>query len=82
MSGLVRARGLKLELHKNTPPSKVRARKSPWIETIDNLVIVWYDSSGLVRARGLKLISASEGADGKLSGLVRARGLKQRAEIY
>ena len=34
MSGLVRARGLKQLIQPNTALTIVRARKSPWIETV------------------------------------------------
>ena len=33
---------------------KVRARKSPWIETVDTKLFADRAQSGLVRARGLK----------------------------
>ena len=54
MSGLVRARGLKLASTTSQIASSVRARKSPRIETeiADQLGVLY--QSGLVRARGLK----------------------------
>ena len=55
MSGLVRARGLKLIFRGNESNLVcVRARKSPWIETNTSLENAATSSSGLVRARGLK----------------------------
>ena len=35
----------------------VRARKSPWIETLGSIITNAPEMSGLVRARGLKQIS-------------------------
>ena len=48
---------------------KVRARKSPWIETSQVLAIRQKKASGLVRARGLK----PSAAPGIRYGGVRAR---------
>ena len=54
-SGLVRARGLKLDPGEVIRFEEVRARKSPWIETEDEEGNIVDPTSGLVRARGLKL---------------------------
>ena len=44
-----------------TPPEiAVRARKSPWIETVSDLSMEHSPKSGLVRARGLKLSGSLE----------------------
>ena len=53
-SGLVRARGLKLVFLILAAVLIVRARKSPWIETIPKGMDIDAYTSGLVRARGLK----------------------------
>ena len=53
-SGLVRARGLKRLCSNYENRISVRARKSPWIETIIFLDRWDLWQSGLVRARGLK----------------------------
>ena len=69
MSGLVRARGLKLVTAAPVTVVPVRARKSPWIETSPASTLRDTDPSGLVRARGLKLYEAIE----RLKKEVRAR---------
>ena len=54
VSGLVRARGLKLNEMLLVMLDEVRARKSPWIETDIDSSKDAATVSGLVRARGLK----------------------------
>ena len=81
MSGLVRARGLKLNGSSDPQSNLVRARKSPWIETACSFIIFSPSLSGLVRARGLKLFLYALADDEKLSGLVRARGLKPEGKL-
>ena len=54
-SGLVRERGLKETVTLPEGHHTVRARKSPWIETLFALFNRLRSASGPVRARGLKL---------------------------
>ena len=82
LSGLVRARGLKLSGSVHFNEKNVRARKSPWIETIQKTWSLMFLTSGLVRARGLKLEVVLIAGHEILSGLVRARGLKHETEFY
>ena len=75
-SGLVRARGLKRIIVSMLVKKNVRARKSPWIETLSSLR---YPSWNTVRARKSPWIETAmiSICDHRmLSGLVRARGLK------
>ena len=65
---------MKIELFKEH--EKVRARKSPWIETKIDDWVQHFKESGLVRARGLKHGCIFMKTSEVLSGLVRARGLK------
>ena len=48
MSGLVRARGLKLIKYLDDADKQVRARKSPWIETLIIFKSFYRRKSGLV----------------------------------
>ena len=60
----------------------VRARKSPWIETVDTLIL---GCTHYVRARKspwIETLVKRDLARLPLSGLVRARGLKLRSRSY
>ena len=78
LSGLVRARGLKLRMKMTVPSITVRARKSPWIET---LMFCTPRKEPRVRARKspwIETIRRFISFRHFSSGLVRARGLKQK----